>query len=58
MSWRKERVKDREEKRITQERVNKYIKTYYLNTEKRGNKDKRIKQELKKELNGKRKISR
>lgn len=42
MSWRKGRVKDREEGRIQQERVNKYIKTD-LSTGKRGNKDKRIK---------------
>lgn len=33
---------------MKQERVNKYTKTQNLNTEKRGNKDKRIKQELKK----------
>lgn len=39
MSWRKERVKDREEKRTKQKRVNKYVKTY-LNIKKRGNEDK------------------
>jgi len=43
MSWRMESEKDREEKGIKKERVNKYIKADYLNTEKEGNKDKIVK---------------
>lgn len=44
MSWRMQRGKDREETRVKWERVNKYIKIHSLNTEKRVNKDKGIKQ--------------